>query len=521
MDAAPADEVREEIPEPIVAAIAASDAQIELETIVASRAAQPAEAISPAGPLWTLEEFLAATGGRVVGTPGQEITGISIDSRTLQPGEAFIAIKGDVFDGHQFVKAAIDAGAAIAVVAEDKAADLPADGPFVAVDDPLEALVRLGRAARARTNARIVAVTGSVGKTGTKEMLRLALSRCGTTHAAVASFNNHWGVPLTLARMPRESAYGVFEIGMNHAGEITPLVQMVRPHVAVITTVQPVHLEFFGSVEKIAAAKAEIFSGIEPGGTAILNRDNDQFDLLMFHARMSDVEHVRTFGVDHPADARAHKIAAQTGCTCISATIMGEEIAYKVGAPGFHYVKNSLAVLAAVKELGGDLALAGLALADMRAPKGRGAQTALRLPSGKATLIDESYNANPASMRAALRLLGETPVKAPGRRIAVLGDMRELGDAADGLHAALAEAVRSANVDLVYCAGPHMHSLWEALPTPMRGAYSEESKGLRPLLLNELRPGDVVMIKGSLGTRMGPLVDALTSEFPAADEAAE
>ncbi|MXN63514.1 UDP-N-acetylmuramoylalanyl-D-glutamyl-2,6-diaminopimelate--D-alanyl-D-alanine ligase [Stappia sp. GBMRC 2046] len=473
------------------------------------------------GALWTLRDFLNAVGGIAAGEPAPEITGISIDSRTIEPGEAFFAIEGDHFDGHDFVRDAVKAGAAIAVVSQKKIEEMPRGGPLVAVADPLEALRRLARAARQRTKAQIVAITGSVGKTGTKEMLRLALSRSGRTHASVASFNNHWGVPLTLARMPADTDFGVFEIGMNHAGEITPLTQLVRPHVAIVTTVQPVHLEFFGSVEKIAEAKAEIFSGLEPDGIAILNRDNEQFDLLQFHARMAGVRTICTFGVDQPANAKADKISSQTGCSCISATVLGEEITYKVGAPGLHYVKNSLAVLAAAKLVGADLALAGLALTDMRAPKGRGAQTRLKLPDGMLTLIDESYNANPASMRAALRLLGETPVKRPGRRIAVLGDMRELGEMSDALHAELRDPVVEAEVDKVYCAGPHMHALWETLPAAMRGAYSEEASGLRPLLLADMRNGDVVMIKGSLGTRMGPLVDALIKEFPAADEAAE
>lgn len=471
--------------------------------------------------LWTMDDLVAAAGGRIVGNPAAEVTGISIDSRTLEPGEVFFAIRGDRFDGHDFAKAAIERGAAAAVVAEDKLAALDPAGPYVVVPDPLEALYGVAEAARSRSTARIVAVTGSVGKTGTKEMLRLALSRSGRTHASVASFNNHWGVPLTLARMPRDTEFGVFEIGMNHAGEITPLTKLVRPHVAIITTVQPVHLEYFGSVERIAQAKAEIFAGLEPDGVAILNRDNDQFDLLCFLAKAAGVQRILTFGSDGPADAQALKIAPQTGCTSISARVGGEEIAYKVGAPGRHLVRNSLAVLMAVADLGADLALAGLALAELRAPVGRGAQTILKLPNGRLTLIDESYNANPASMRAALTLLADTPVTRPGRRIAVIGDMRELGEAADKLHAALAEPVEEADLDLVYCVGPHMHALWKLLPTHRRGAYSEDSQGLRPLLLEDVRPGDVVMIKGSLGTRMGPLVEALKQEFPAVDEAAE
>lgn len=471
-------------------------------------------------PLWTLNAFLAATRGEARGEPQAEITGISIDTRTIAPGEAFVAIVGDRLDGHDYVAKALEAGASLALVARHKLVDLPRDGRYVVVDDPLEALRNLGRAARARTSARIVAVTGSVGKTGTKEALRLALGRSGKVHASAASFNNHWGVPLTLARMPEDTEFGVFEIGMNHAGEITPLVQMVRPHAAIITTVQAVHLEFFGSVEKIAQAKAEIFLGLEPGGLAILNQDNDQFDLLTFLAKTAGVERIQTFGEAEGSDALLENYAVQTGSSSIQARVLGQEITYKIGAPGKHLVRNSLAVLLAVCELGGDLALAGLALAELSAPKGRGAQTRLKLPGGEAVLVDESYNANPASMRAALSVLGGMQAAAPGRKIAVLGDMLELGDAAGQLHADLIGPVEDSGADLVYCSGPLMRALWERLPREKRAVYAEQSSALTERLKDELRPGDIIMIKGSLGSRMGPLVDALKQEYPAADEMA-
>ncbi|MCA1243787.1 UDP-N-acetylmuramoylalanyl-D-glutamyl-2,6-diaminopimelate--D-alanyl-D-alanine ligase [Stappia stellulata] len=473
-------------------------------------------------PLWTLDEMVAATGGRAEGVEaGAAISGLSIDSRTIQPGEAFVAIAGERFDGHDFAGAALEAGATLALVSAARRADLPKDGRYLIVADALEGLRDLARASRARSRARIVAVTGSVGKTSTKDMLKLALDASGKTHAPVASFNNHWGVPLTLARMPADCAFGVFEIGMNHAGEITPLVRMVRPHVAVITTVAAVHLEFFGSVERIAQAKGEIFLGLEPGGLALLNRDNDQFDLLTYLAKTAGVRRIATFGREGPADAQAERVSAQVACSSISGHIFDQPITYKVGAPGQHLVTNSLAVLAAVAELGGDLALAGLALANFRAPKGRGAQIALRLPEGSATVIDESYNANPASVRAALSLLKETPISRPGRRIAVLGDMLELGEAEGRLHADLIGPVTESEADLVYCVGERMHELWDLLPKHLRGAYSEEAASLRPLLLEDVRPGDVIMIKGSLGTRMGPLVEALKREFPVEDDGAE
>ncbi len=471
-------------------------------------------------PLWTLDAFVEAAGGSVRGDAEKEISGISIDSRTVAPGEAFIAIRGDRLDGHDYVEAALEAGASLALVAADKLADLPEDGRYVVVEDPMDAMRKLGIAARARTKARIVAVTGSVGKTGTKEALRLTLEQSGRVHASVASFNNHWGVPLTLARMPADTEYGVFEIGMNHAGEITPLVKMVRPHVAIITTVQPVHLEYFDSVEKIAQAKAEIFNGLEPGGTIILNRDNRQFDLLKFLAVNAGIEKIHTFGEDPAADSHLQNVASFPSGSSVDAVVLGQDITYKIGAAGKHHVKNSLAVLTAVCDLGADLALAGLALDAMRAPKGRGETTRLHAPGGELYLIDESYNANPASMRAALAVLGEAPVNRPGRRIAVIGDMRELGTDSDRLHSELSQPIAVAGIDAVYCAGAHMHALWQQLPQKLRAHYSEDAKDLEDVLLRDVRPGDVVMVKGSLGTRMGPLVDALKKEYPPADETA-
>ncbi|WP_269580894.1 UDP-N-acetylmuramoylalanyl-D-glutamyl-2,6-diaminopimelate--D-alanyl-D-alanine ligase [Roseibium sp. Sym1] len=471
-------------------------------------------------PLWTLDAFVDAAGGSIKGDAGAEITGISIDSRTLEPGDAFVAIKGDRLDGHDYVAAALDAGASLALVAESRIGDLPEDGRYVVVEDPLEALRNLGIAARERTGARIVAVTGSVGKTGTKEALRLTLEPSGKVHASVASFNNHWGVPLTLARMPADTDFGVFEIGMNHAGEITPLVKMVRPHVAIITTVQPVHLEFFDSVEQIAKAKAEIFDGLEPGGIAVLNRDNLQFDLLKFLAATKGIATIHTFGENPAADSHTQKVVSYPAGSSVDASILGQEITYKIGAPGKHHVKNSLAVLTAVSDLGGDLAMAGLALDTMRAPKGRGEVSRLPVQNGELNLIDESYNANPASMRAALAVLGEAPVTRPGRRIAVIGDMRELGADADRLHAELLQPITDADIDAVYCAGPHMRALWQDLPHDLRGHYCEDAKDLEEVLLNDVRAGDVVMVKGSLGTRMGPLVEALKKEYPPVDDTA-
>ncbi|MCW5690562.1 MAG: UDP-N-acetylmuramoylalanyl-D-glutamyl-2,6-diaminopimelate--D-alanyl-D-alanine ligase, partial [Pseudolabrys sp.] len=435
------------------------------------------------------------------------------DTRTIAKDEAFFAIKGDVRDGHDFVEAALGAGAGVAVVARDQRARFAADAPLLVVDDVLEALRDLARAARARTDARIVAVTGSVGKTGTKEALRLALSADGLTHASAASYNNHWGVPLSLARCPADVKYAIFEIGMNHAGEITPLVKMVRPHVAVVTTVEPVHLEYFGSVEKIADAKAEIFLGLEPGGAAVINRDNGQHDRLAAAAKAAGVGRIVSFGEHASCEARLMRFALRADTSCVHADILGHEVHYKIGAPGRHLINNSLAVLAAVSLMGADLALAALALGQLRAPTGRGARIVLRVNGGTALLIDESYNANPASMAAAIALLGQAEIGPRGRRIAVLGDMLELGDDGAALHRALAAPLEAGHVDLVYCSGPLMHSLWEALPSGRRGGYAGTAAELEPAVLGAVHPGDAVMVKGSFGSKMAPIVKALERTY--------
>ncbi|PLX36496.1 MAG: UDP-N-acetylmuramoylalanyl-D-glutamyl-2, 6-diaminopimelate--D-alanyl-D-alanine ligase [Hyphomicrobiales bacterium] len=467
-------------------------------------------------PLWNFEAFAAACAGEVHGGGGQPVTGISIDSRTIAPGEAFFAIKGDRFDGHDFVAKAFENGAGVAVVAADRLAGLGniVGGKLViAVDDPLKALQRLGVASRERSGAKVIAVTGSVGKTGTKEMLRTTLEPSGKVHASVASFNNHWGVPLTLARMPADCDFAVFEIGMNHPGEITPLVAMVHPHVVVITTVEPVHLAQFESVEEIARAKAEIFTGLVPGGAAVLNRDNPHFVFLHHLAVENGITRIVGFGEDDGAEVHLEKVVLHGGCSCVSATVFGVPVTYKIGVPGRHLVQNSLAVLASVQLVDADLAKAAVALANLQAPKGRGRRHTLTLRDGEATLIDESYNANPTSMRAAIELLHQTPVGEWGKRIAVLGDMLELGEGAEQFHKGLAEPIAAAGIDQVFCAGPLMETLWKTLPRSRRGAYSETSGRLEAILAGALAPGDVVMIKGSLGSRMGPLVDALLARY--------
>ncbi len=466
--------------------------------------------------LWTIEAMAAAMSARAHGTLPETVPGLSIDSRTLAAGDAFFAITGENRDGHEFVPGALKAGAGVAVVAAGRQGGMPNGAPLLVVPDVLDALRQLARAARARSHAKFIGVTGSVGKTGTKEALRLALSRSGETHASAASYNNHWGVPLSLARCPQDARFAVLEMGMNHAGEIAPLTGLVRPHVAIVTTVEPVHLEFFGTLEAIADAKAEIFQGVEPGGAAVINRDNSQYQRLAGAAKSAGVAHV-SFGEHEEAQARLVKYALQPDSSTVQARILGADVTYKLGAPGRHLILNSLAVLAAAKFAGADLALAALALAELAPATGRGARMTLDLPGGSATLIDESYNANPASMRAALALLGQAPVNARGRRIAILGDMLELGSQGAELHRGLADAVTGNAVDLVFCCGPLMRSLWEALPTERRGGYAETAAALEADVLGAVRAGDAVMVKGSLGSKMGPIVKALTRQYSRQD----
>lgn len=456
--------------------------------------------------LWTWQELVRAADAKEDGTPDAPISGLSIDTRTLERGDVFVALR-DARDGHAFVGAAFARGAAAALVAAGYARGA-SDGALLRVADPLEGLDGIARAARARTSARIVAITGSVGKTGTKEALRACLARVGPTHAAEKSFNNQWGVPLTLARMPARSRFGVFEIGMNHAGEITPLTKLVRPHIAIVTTVEPVHLEFFGSVAAIAEAKAEIFSGLEPGATAILNRDNPHFDLLAQRARSCGARIV-SFGRQEGADVRPEVLKLGADGSDLAVRVGGRRVAYRVGAPGAHVAQNSLAVVAALDALGVELEAALAALADMKAAKGRGARFQVRLRDGAILIIDESYNANPASMRSALAAMATVPRAHYGRRIAVLGDMLELGPESGPLHAALKEPVDAAEVDLVFACGADMQRLFAALPAGRRGGWAETSQGILAPLLASVRAGDVVMVKGSLGSRMAPLVDAL------------
>jgi UDP-N-acetylmuramoyl-tripeptide--D-alanyl-D-alanine ligase len=476
-----------------------------------------------AAPLWTSDAMAAAMRARVSGVVPEAVAGLSIDSRTVAVGEAYFAIKGDIHDGHDFVAAALKAGAGLAVVEAAQRHKFADDAPLLVVDDVLAALVDLARAARARLDAKVIAVTGSVGKTSTKEALRRVLCAQGQTHASAASFNNHWGVPLSLARCPATVRFAIFEIGMNHSGEIEPLVKLVRPQIAIITTVEPVHLEFFAGIEAIADAKAEIFEGVEPGGAVVLNRDNPQYARLARRARKLGIARIVSFGAHKKSDARLLDLSLHPDCSAVHAKILGHDVTYKLGMPGRHMAMNSLAVLAAASLVDADLALAALALSQVEPAAGRGVRRALELAGGEATLIDESYNANPASMAAALNVLGRAAVGPHGRRIAVLGDMLELGPTSAALHRGLIDAVKANHVDLVYCCGPLMRNLWDALSTGKRGGYADSAADLEAQAVAAIRAGDAVMVKGSLGSKMKTIVNALEKRFPgktALDEAA-
>ena len=456
--------------------------------------------------LWTSGSAIMATGGRC--GVDWRADGITINSREVNSGDLFVAIKGPRFDGHDFTADALAAGASAAVV--DRRPDTLGDeAPLLEVLDTTKALEDLGRAARERTAAKIIAVTGSVGKTGTKEALRFVLEDQAPSVASLGSFNNHWGVPLSLSRMPADSAFGVFEIGMNHPGEITPLTKMVRPHVAVITNVEQVHSEHFDSLEAIADAKAEIFTGLVEGGVGVLNRDNDQFDRLYAAALSAGAKTIIGFGVHAQAQVRAIDIRTDCEGSDVMAVINGREISYRLGVPGRHWVMNSLAVLAAVDAAEGDVDAAAKELAGMCGLKGRGRRHSVAIPGGNFIVIDESYNASPVSMQATIEVLGRMQPEGQGRRIAVLGDMLELGDQSATHHAALADFLIAEKIDLVFAAGQYMDALWDVLPESLRGGSAPTTQGLLDQVLGAVRPGDVLVVKGSAGSNTGPIVAAL------------
>lgn len=461
--------------------------------------------------LWTSKDALRAIGGHngVDWAAGN----VSIDTRTLEPGDLFVALDGPNFDGHDFVAAALAAGAAAAVV-HRLPANVPDGAPLLVVDDTLSALAALGRAARARAGARIVGVTGSVGKTGTKEMLKLALGALGPTHASGSSLNNEIGVPLSVSRMPPDATFAVFEMGMNHAGEISHLTDIVRPEFAIITAVEKTHLAHFNSIDDIADAKAEIFDSMGPGHVAILNRDNPFCRQLAAAARARGIERIISFGMMCGSDVRLTGYQPSSDGHQVMADVAGTEVGYRLNVAGRHWAMNSLAVLATVHALDQDVARAADALAAMAAPKGRGARHLVPVGDGAVELIDDSYNASPASMRAAIAVLGETGRATNGsvarhRRVAILGDMLELGPDEHALHAELAGDLIAADVDLVFTAGDLMRGLHDALPAERRADHGADSDALVAPVLAALQAGDVVMVKGSAASRMGRVVEAI------------
>ena len=451
--------------------------------------------------LWTSDDIARATGG----TASHDflVGGVAFDSREVGRGDLFIALKGETTDGHRFVDGAFAQGATGAIVST------PVPHPHVLVTDTTAALDALGVAARTRTAARIAGVTGSVGKTSTKEALAAALARAnkGPVHRSVKSYNNHTGVPLSLARMPADTRFGVFEMGMNHKGEIAALTRLVRPHVALITAIAPAHIENLGSLEAIADAKSEIFEGLEPGGTAIIPFDSPYCQQLA-KAAARYAGSVVTFGRGDGADVRARDVIQLDHRTIVSAMLPGAELNFTLTQPGDHWVSNALAVLAAVQAIGGDLAAGGLALGEMEGLKGRGARHIVSLASGgQALVIDESYNANSASMRATLSVLG---CEAVPRRIAVLGEMRELGADSEALHAELAEPVLAAGVEIALLVGQGMAPLARALEGRTKVIHAPDASAALDTVVPLLRDGDAILIKGSNAVGLGRIVDSLT-----------
>jgi UDP-N-acetylmuramoyl-tripeptide--D-alanyl-D-alanine ligase len=447
--------------------------------------------------LWVARDLRAATGG-LLRRPFQA-SGISIDTRSLRPGDLFVALVGEHGDGHDFVADALARGAAGAMV-HRLPEGLPDDAALLQVGDTLEGLRGLAAFARARFTGRLVAVTGSVGKTTTKEMLRAILTPQGKTWAAEASHNNHWGVPLTLARMPANAAFAIAEIGMNHPGEIHPLAVLARPHVAVITNVERTHIGHLGSIEAIADEKAAILAGLEPGGIAILPADSPQLPRLLAAAAAR-----RLFGTAETADARLIELIQDADGSELAAVIDGTRVGLRLRAPGRHMAINAVAALLAAAALGADLQASAAALEDFTPVTGRGARRDIRVGDGTALLLDESYNASAASVRAALAVLALQPAE---RRLAVLGDMLELGGDGPAEHAGLAPAI-TVDADLLFACGPLMREAYDAIPATHRGAHAADSAALAPIVVGAVRAGDAILVKGSLGSRMRVVVQAL------------
>jgi len=458
-----------------------------------------------AEPLWTAAQIAAATGGTASGA--FDVHGVAIDSREVNQGDVFVALRGDNQDGHKYIAAALQRGASGALV--ERGVEFAPGAPVVAVDDCLAGLTALGVASRDRIEGKVIGVTGSVGKTGTKTAIAAAMARSGATYASERSFNNHIGVPLTLARTPGASRYAVLEMGMNHAGELRALTAVARPHVAVVTTIAEVHMEFFPSLDAIADAKAEIFEGVQPGGAAVLNRDNAQFGRLAARASDVGVDRIISFGSAQGCDVRVIKARLREDCSTVSADVMGTLVTFKIGIPGEHWVSNSLAVLATVAAVDGDLGLAGLSLAEMQPPRGRGRRHRVDFRDAELMVIDESYNASPIAMLAAIKGLGQSVPGRRGRRIAVLGDMRELGEQGPALHAGLRQPLRDAGIDIVVAVGPLMQEMAASLGNTIQAVNSATAQDAVRHVLDTVIPGDVVMVKGSNAIGLSKVVDAL------------
>ncbi len=457
--------------------------------------------------LWTAAEVAQATHGTVSGD--WSVDGVSIDSRTVAKNDLFVALQGPTHDGHSHVESALNAGAAGSLVHR-----LPENlfhhlqDKLVMVKDTFTGLNNLGVAARARVDAKIVAITGSVGKTGTKEALKIAFSALGRTHATLGNLNNHWGVPLTLARMSRDTQFGVFELGMNHAGEIAPLARLVRPHVAIVTAVAAAHLEFFNSVGEIADEKVSIASGVLQGGAIILPADSEYFERMVMGAKQRGCSNIISFGVG-TAHAQLLDMTFKATGMQVVANILGQSVTYDLGVTGKQWALNTIAVLAAVKAVGGDIAQAAAALTKLTPTKGRGLRTDAAIHGGTVTVIDETYNASPISIAALADNLGQIKATHQGRIIMVLGDMLELGTSGPDLHAGLADAMARNGIDAVFTAGPLMEHLYNALPREKRGGHAKDSTTLAPLVAAAAKPDDLIAIKGSNGSRMSVVVDAV------------
>ena len=465
--------------------------------------------------IWTKEEAAEATGGVAEGASSWQASSVSIDSRTVARGDLFIAIKGEYSDGHEYVAQALEKGAVVAVVSS-RPDNIAEDASLLIVKDTTKALEDLARFARKRTRAKVVGVTGSVGKTSTKEMLKAALEAQGEVHASAGNLNNHYGVPLSLARLPEETDYAIFEMGMNHAGEIATLTKMVRPDVSLITTVEPVHLENFSSVEKIAEAKGEIFLGMEKGGAAILNKDNPHYKCLVKCSKSQGINKIISFGTGSDALYRLLACTPADEGSRITASCNNHTITYNLNLAGKHQALNSLAVLAAVYALGADIDMAARGFSSLMPQEGRGKEYVVKLPQGVCLLIDDSYNASPASITAALDVLVERKKVMGGRAVAVLGDMLELGDASKKLHKGLSAVIESAEIDAVITVGEAMEALQVAVGKDKRAGHFASSEAAAPAVAEYLASGDVLLVKGSRGLKMEKIVQFLLNYGKAA-----